>query len=91
MNHTAEESFIWRPPLEMLTGQTIDVSILLIFLFWDVVYFSRYDDTGYRGQVGSNKSSEEICGRFVGFAWSVGHALTFKVLTDDTKCVICRS
>ena len=38
-------------------------------------------------KVGSEKS-DEIRGRFVGFAWDVGHALTFKILTDDTKRVI---
>ena len=90
MNHTAEESLGWRPPLEVLTGQTVDISILLCFLFWDVVYVSRYEDAHYHGQIGSTKSSE-IRGRFVGFAWNVGHALTFKVLTDDTRRVICRS
>ena len=80
----------WRPPLQVLTGQTIDISILLAFLFWDVVYVSRYDDDKYSGQIGSEKSSE-IRGRFVGFAWNVGHALTFKVLTDDSRKIICRS
>jgi hypothetical protein len=33
MNHTAEKSLQWRPPLEVLTGQTVDISILLCFLF----------------------------------------------------------
>ena len=59
-------------------------------MFWDVVCVSRHDDTLYSGQIGSKKSSE-IRGRFVGFAWNVGHCLTFKDLTDDTKRVICRS
>ena len=90
MNHTAEESLGWKPPLQALEGQTIDISIMLYFLFWDVVYVSRYDDTQYKGQIGSEKSSE-IRGRFVGFAWSVGHALTFKILTEDTKKIINRS
>ena len=90
MNHTAEKSLDWRPPLEVLTGQTIDISIMLCFMFWDVVYVSRYPDDKYSGQVGSEKS-EEIRGRFVGFAWDVGHAMTFKVLTDDTQRVIKRS
>ena len=40
MNHTARKSLGWRPPLEVLTGQTIDISILLCFMFWDVVYCS---------------------------------------------------
>ena len=76
--------------MQMLTGQRIDISILLQFLFWYVVYVSRYDDHQYHGQIGSTKSSE-ICGfvGFVGFAWNVGHALTFKVLIDDTNKVIC--
>ena len=90
MNHTALESLNWRPPLQVLTWQTLDISILLIYLFWDVVYVSRHNNSSYAGQVGHDKSSE-IRGQFVGFAWSVGHALTFKVLTDDTKRAICRS
>lgn len=90
MNHTVEKSLRWRTPMEVLTGQTTDISIMLCFLFWDVVYVKRYKDKDYRGQVGSVKSSE-IRGRFVGFAWNVGHALTFKILTDDTKKIICRS
>ena len=59
-------------------------------MFWDVVYVSRYKDNEYFKQLGSEKSSE-IRGRFVGFAWDVGHALTFKVLTDDTQKIIKRS
>jgi hypothetical protein len=90
MNVTAEKSLGGRPPLQVLTGQTQDISIFLLFLFWDVVYVERYKTHGYPNQVGSIKSSE-IRGRFVGFAWNVGHALTFKILTDDTNKVICRS
>ena len=90
MNHTSEKSLGWRPPLQVLTGQTVDISILLCFLFWDVVYVERYKQGDYKGMIGSTKSSE-IRGRFVGFAWDVGHALTFKVLTDDTKKILCRS
>ena len=90
MNHTSEKSLNWRTPLEVLTGQTTDISILLCFLFWDVVYVPRYKDKHYSGMIGSEKSSE-IRGRFVGFSWDVGNALTFKILTDDTKKVICRS
>ena len=90
MNHTSERSLGWRPPLEVLTGQTIDISIMLCFMFWDVVYCSRLPDDTYKKPVG-NDISDEIRGRFVGFAWDVGHALTFKVLTDDTQKVIHRS
>jgi hypothetical protein len=90
MNVTAEKSLGGRPPLQVLTGQTQDISIFLLFLFWDVVYIERYKDKNYPNQIGSRKSSE-IRGRFVGFAWNVGHALTFKVLTDDTNTILCRS
>jgi hypothetical protein len=32
--------------------------------------------------------SREKCGHFVGISESVGHAMTFKILTDDTLKVI---
>ena len=89
MNHTAEETLGWRPPLEVLTGRTIDISPFLYFLFWDKVYFERYDDESYSNQIGDRKSSE-VPGRFVGIAWNVGHAITFKVLTEDSRRILCR-
>ena len=64
MNMTAEKSLGWRTPLEVLTGQTTDISIMLCFLFWDVVYVPRYEGKDYSNQIGSKKSSE-IRGRFV--------------------------
>ena len=45
MNHTAEKSLKWRPPLQVLTGQTIDISIMLVFMFWDVAHVSRKGDS----------------------------------------------
>ena len=90
MNHTARKSLGWRPPLEVLTGQTVDISIILCFMFWDVVYVSRLPDDHYKSSLGNDQSDEIRC-RFVGFAWDVGHAFTFKVLTEDTRRVIHRS
>ncbi len=90
MNLTAEKSLGWRTPLQVLTGQTSDISIALCFLFWDVVYVKRYKEKGYSGQIGSAKSSE-IRGRMVGFSHDCGHHLTFLILTDDTKKIISRS
>ena len=86
MNLTAERILGWRPPLEVLTGQTQDISILLYFMFWDIVYCARHANK----QPGSQKG-QEMRGRFVGFAHDVGHALTFLVLTDDTRKVVKRS
>jgi len=90
MNHAAEKPLGNCPPLQVLEGATIDISILLYFLFWDIVYVSCVGDKEYHGQIGSKKSSI-VRGRMVGFAWNVGHGLTYKVLTDDTQKVICRS
>ena len=77
--------------MQLISGETVDISILLLFLFWDVVYVKRYKDSNYSGMIGDKKSSSEIRGRFVGFSWDVGHALTFKILTDDTNKIISRS
>jgi len=90
LNHTAEESLIWRTPIEVRTGQTPDISKILIFIFWDRVATGRYDDSGKTPPIGSAEGSE-ITGRFVGFSKNVGHQLTFMILTDDTKKIIHRS
>ena len=42
MNLTSERSLGWRPPLKVLEGVTKDISILLLFLFWDKVFIKRY-------------------------------------------------
>ena len=54
-------------------------------MFWDVVYVPKYETT----EVGDKVS--EIRRHFIGFAWNVGHAMTFKILTDDTQEIIARS
>ena len=89
MNCTSEKSLGWRPPLQVLTGQTIDISILLLFLFWDLVYVAKndVDDVNFTG---SDKANEVLC-RFVGFSDDVGHAFTFKVLNLETGKIWNRS
>jgi hypothetical protein len=37
-------SLDWRPPLQVLTSQTVDISICYA-LFWDVVYVTRHKDS----------------------------------------------
>jgi len=71
MNFTAERSLGWRPPTEVATGITQDISTLLCFMFWDIVHCARHASK----QPGSQKG-QEMRGRFVGFAFDVGHALT---------------
>jgi hypothetical protein len=71
-------------PICMSTGSTNDISPLLCFHFWEPVYY-KLDDSDFPSD------SREKRGHFVGISESVGHAMTFKILTDDTLKVIHRS
>jgi len=51
MNHTAKKLLDNQPPLQVLEGFAIDISILLYFLFWDIVYASRVEDNEYHRQI----------------------------------------
>ena len=84
LNHTAVGSLHWRTPIEKLTGSTPDISSLLCFQFWEPVYYAL-DDSDFPSE------STEKLGHFVGISEHVGHALTFKVLTDDSQKIIHRS
>jgi hypothetical protein len=64
-------------PIRMSTGSTNDISPLLCFHFWEPVYY-KFDDSDFPSD------SREKRGHFVGISESVGHAMTFKILTDDT-------
>ena len=74
----------YRNPLEVCTGITPDISALLEYTFYEPVYYLSAD-THFPS------SSNEKPGRFVGIAETVGDALTYKILTDDTKKIIYRS
>ena len=61
-----------------------DISPLLLFSFWDPVYY-KLDDADF------TSCSTKGRGRWLGIAENVGHAMIYKILTDDTKKVIYRS
>jgi hypothetical protein len=82
LNHLANETLKWRTPLEVATGFTPDISALLEYSFWQPVYLK----TQPRPQFPSGGT--ERLGRFVGISSHVGDALTYKVLTDDTRKVL---
>ena len=84
INHTATSTLNWRTPLERLTGTTPDISPLLQFQWWEQVYY-KLDDSDFPSDM------QEKRARFVGIAEHVGHAMTFKMFTDDTHKVITRS
>ena len=82
-NHLAREGLGWRTPMEWVNGFTPDISQILQFQFYEPVYYKLIDHEKWGG-------SNEALGRFVGFAENIGHAMTFKILTEDNH-VIARS
>ena len=79
-NHTAVDSLGGRTPIEWLLGITPDISVLLQFQFWEPVYYAKYDEK-------FPSDSTELLGRFVGISENVGHAMTYKILTEDDKVI----
>ena len=87
MNRTAKESLNWRTPVEALTGQTPDISMLLHFTFWEPVFIKNYKGSGKNFP----SESTEIIVRFIGYAEDVGHSCTFKVFNEETQEILYRS
>ena len=83
LNHTALERLGWRTPVEWLLGYTPDITVLLQFIFYEPVYYQVFEGS-------FPEDPSEALGRFVGIAESVGHSMTFLILTADLK-VISRS
>ena len=80
LNHLASEALGWRPPLQVLNGQTPDISKFLYFSFYEPVYY----------HVSSNhfpSESTEEQGWWVGVATHVGDELTYKILTKHNKII----
>ncbi len=82
-NHMARERLGWRTPIEWLLGYTPDITVMLIFHFWEPVYYAT-------NEAEWPSDNSEALGMFVGIAECVGSAITFKVLTASNK-VISRS
>ena len=80
-NLAANESLNYAIPLQVLDGATPDISPILQFDFYEPVYYKAYESS-------FPSESVEKAGRFVGISETVGHALTYKILTDDTKKII---
>ena len=87
MNHTALKSLKDRTPLEVLTGQTPDISLIknCKLRFYDPVYYNKVPKP--IKSVGHSGSSEAKA-YFVRFGEGVGHSFTFTLLTDDTRKII---
>ena len=83
MNHTAMERLNWRTPTEWLLGYTPDITVLLQFHFWEPVYYAKVEPANL-------ENTDELLGRFVGIADTVGNAVSYKILTESKK-IITRS
>jgi len=84
LNHTALKSLNWITPIQVLLGSTPDISVLLRFFWYQPVYY-KLDDTTFPSD------SPELRGRFVGISETVGHTMTYQILTDNTQKIIHRS
>jgi len=89
----ASESLGWKTPLELHTGLTTDISIMLMFSFWEPIYFPTGDALSHAHKPGFPSDTAERMGRLIGFGKSVGvgDALTFKILIDNTQKILYRS
>jgi hypothetical protein len=72
----ANANLDWKTPFQLLTGETTDISILLNFVFWEDVYYSR-TSTSF-----PSDTTEEL-GNFVGFAEHVGDAKTLRFILEN--------
>jgi hypothetical protein len=84
LNHISCAALNGDIPLFRLTGTTPDISILLLFTFYQSVYYATHDQD-------YPSASEERDAYWVGFGEHVGDALTHKLLDKKTKKIIYRS
>ena len=84
LNHLSCEALDGNVPLGMLYGVSPDISILLIYTFYQPVFYGTHNQS-------YPSVSEERAAHWVGFGEHVGHALTHKCLDDDTKKILYRS
>jgi transposase InsO family protein len=82
--NNAFSEVIQSTPLRQAYGTDNDISPMLYFSFYEPVYY-LVDETTFPSE------SKELCGRWVGVSENVGHFMTYKILTDDTRRIIHRS
>ena len=84
LNHIACTALDGKIHLLALTGITPDISIILLFTFYQPVFYATYDQN-------SPSESEKRAGYWVGFGEHCGDAMTHTVLDHDTQKIIYRS
>ena len=84
LNHIACTALDGKIPLFVLTSITPDISIILLFTFYQPVFYVTYDQNFL-------SESEERAGYWVGFGEHCGDSMTHKILDHDTQKIIYRS
>ena len=84
LNHLSCEALDGNVPLGMLYGVSPDISIILLYTFYQPVFYATHNQS-------YPSVSEERAAQWVGFGDHVGDALTHKLLDDDTKKILYRS
>ena len=84
LNHLSCEALAGNVPLGMLYGVSPDISILLLYTFYQPVFYATHNQS-------YPSVSEEQAAQWVGFGEHVGDALTHKLLDDATKKILYRS
>ena len=84
LNHIACTALEGKIHLLALIGITPDISIILLFTFYQPVFYATYDQN-------FPSESEERAGYRVGFGEHYGDAMTHRILAHDTQKIIYRS
>ena len=84
LNHIACTALDGKIPLLTITGITPDISIILLFIFYQPVFYATYDQH-------FPSESKERTGYWVGFGEHCGDAMTHKIFDHDTQRIIYRS
>ena len=84
LNIIASQLLHWYVPLERLTGSNPDISSLLRFQRYQLAYYKQ-------NNIEFPSNTREKKGCFVGIAEKNGHAMTYKIITDDTHKIIYHS
>jgi len=61
MNNIAYKSIDWRTPLVKSTGETLDISELFDYFFWDLIIYYDLPSEGENGEM-ARKSSKFAIG-----------------------------
>ena len=81
LNHIACTAFDGKIPLFTLTGITPDISIILLFTFYQPVFYATCNQN-------FPSESKERAGYWVGFGEHCGDAMTYRILDHDTQKII---